>query len=291
METNEEKEVKPAPRIERKIPPKVTLTFIQNEFVEELVRDNRPNLWNWRKYLRGIAVGVGYSPQAVDKLRINPNIWIAANCLINDQPIKIKVLDELTRKGRRLDADRNREPGEPLNSYRQEKFCQEIIADPLMNARKASIRAGYSEVTDYGYKLMAVPKIKERIAELKKERIERLKADQDEVIANLVRLSRINMADYVNRFDGQSIQFEDSNVISRDEMYGIKKIKHSVRGVGRNQSESLSITLEDKFKANALLAKHLGLLDNEVSFDPTEFAVQLRQLSKTASGKVPGGEL
>lgn len=269
----------------------VRLTRMQIDYVEELARDNKPNLWNWRKYIKGIAVGVGYSPQGIDKLRDNDLVWFAARCLVNGLPVNIEEIPIEQQIGGQPDADRTREEGQPLSSLRQEKFCQEIIADPVMNARKAGKRAGYGNNGDYGWKLLQMPKIKQRIRELNKERMERLQANQDEVIQNLVRLSRVNMADYISRFDGQSIQFEDSNEITRDEMYGIKRVKQQIRGVGRNAIETFSLTLEDKFRANALLAKHLGLLDETVSFDPSEFAVQLRQLSKEAASKIPGGEV
>lgn len=270
-------------------PPKVRLTKVQNDFVQELVRDDKPNLWNWRKYLKGIATGVGYSPQAVDKLRLNDSIWLAARSLVNGIPIEIEVIPLENQSGNTPDVDNRRKPGEPLSSYRQEKFCQEIISDPQMRIAKAAKRAGYGEKGTYGWQLNTLPKIKKRIAELQKERMERLVAKQDEVIQHLVLLSRTNMADFVTRFDGTSIQFEDSQELSRDEMYGIKKIKQTIRGVGRNSTETFSITLEDKQRSLALLAQHLGLLDRGVDFDPLEFAVQLRQLTNEIQDKVPGG--
>lgn len=278
-------------RVGPKTPWKVSLTILQNDFVTELVRDNKPNLWNWRKYLKQIAVGVGYSPQALDKLQKNTKLWRAARSLINNIPIEIEVLPDENRPGTVTDPDKFRKPGEPLQSFRQERFCQELIADPQWRIAKAAKRAGYGADGSYGSKLYSMPKIKARIDELRADRVERLKARQDEVIQNLVLISQINMADYVTRFDGNSIQFEDSQTLSRDEMYGIKKIKQTVRGVGSNSIETFSITLEDKMRANALLAQHLGLLEKEVSFDPREFATQLRQMTKDIAERVPGGEI
>jgi phage terminase small subunit len=278
-------------RVKPKEVPKVRLSEKQNEFVTELVRDNKPNLWNWRKYLKGIATGIGYSPMAVDKLRVTDKIWVAARSLINNIPVEIIVTPREEQSGVPADPDFDRKPGEPLKSARQERFCQELIADPSMRINKAAKRAGYRNNGEYGWQLNSLPKIQQRIQELKEERVERLVARQDEVLQNLVLLSRTNMADFVTRFDGTSIVFEDSQELTRDEMYGIKKIKQTIRGAGSNTTETFSITLEDKQRANALLAQHLGLLDREVTFDPTEFAVQLRQLSKEAAKTMPGGEI
>jgi len=284
-------EEKTPTRVKPSTVPSVQLTVLQNDFVTELVRDNKPNLWNWRKYLKGIAVGVGYSPMAIDKLKEKDKVWFAARSLVNNLPVDIEVLPDENRPGSITDPDKDRKPGQPLISLRQERYCQELIADPAMNKRKAAKRAGYSGEGEWGWKLWQMPKIQTRVEELQAERKASLKADQEEVIGSLVRLARINMADYVDRFDGQSIQFEDSNELSRDQMYGIKRIKQTIRGVGQNAIETFSITLEDKQRALALLAQHLGLLDKEVSFDPREFATQIRQLSKDISTKVPGGEL
>lgn len=272
--------------------PMVLLTKMQYNFITELVLDGKPELWNWRKYINSFAVGVGYSPQAVDSIRNSSNVWFTARCMLNKRPIIVYIENELTKMGNRRDPDIDRKPGQELYSFKMERFCQEIVADPVMSARKAAKRAGYGNMGEYGYKLLMYKKVRDRIDELIDERKERLKANQDEVIANLVRLSRINMADFVSRFDGNSVVFNDSNTISRDDMYGIKRIKQTVRGLGQNTVETFSIQLEDKFKPNELLAKHLGLVDNNnYNLDPVEFAVQLRQLSRDIANKVPGGVL
>lgn len=273
----------------------VTLTPMQNDFVRAVVEDNKPQNWKWRKYMKDIAVSVGYSPQAVDKLMKNDSVMQACTYLLNNRPINISVINPIGAVGstgrEASDPDILRKPGEPLNSDRQEMFCQEIVADPYQNSRKAALRAGYGQRGEYGFKLLQMPKIRTRIDEIKQDRMERLKADQDDVLRKLVILSNVNLADYIRRFDGNSIQWEDSQNLSRDILYGLKSIKQTIKGVGINQTETLELKVNDQHKSLTLLSKHLGLLDNMTAMDPLEFATQLRELSQEIKTKVPGGEL
>lgn len=270
--------------------PTVVLSKNQKAFVDALVLDNKPNLWDWRKYLKGIAVGVGYSPAGVDNLRREPKIWLAARSLVNNIPIIVEVNKDPNSQ-KPFDPDLKRKPGEPLKSQRQEMFCWEYVADMNRNIRKAAKRAGYDQQGKYGWVLIQRPKIRDRIKEIEKERMERLKVNADDTLKRLVLLSAVNIADFIDRFDGQSIQFEDSNELSRDTLYGVKEIKHRTRGVGRNQEETFTLKLENRVQPLSLLAKHLGLLDQNITVDPLEFATELRQLANKAAGKVPGGEL
>ena len=271
------------------ITPTVRLTPMQNAFVESLVEDNQPNKWRQRKYLKSIAVGVGYSPQAVDKLITErPDVWTAANYLINERPITIFVDQNATGRAVTGDPDENRQPGEELASPRQELFCKELVSDPNFNKKKASIRAGYQNA-DYGTTLYRIPKIQKRIDELREERNKRLKSDADDVLQKLMLISNTNIIDFVRRWDGNAVEFEDSNMIPRDILYGVSQIKQTITGVGRNQTENFTLKLRDNIKALALLAKHHGLLDQMSSIDPEEFAKAAREAAADLGTKVPGG--
>jgi phage terminase small subunit len=274
--------------------PRIRLTPMQNAFVQGLVDDNTPYRWRSRRYLQSIAVNVGYSPQSVDKLiNSEPQIWTAANYLLNDRPIDIFV--DPNPGGRAVvgskDLDEFRAPGEELASYRQEMFCQELVSDPQFNKRKAAQRAGYLNNGEYAFELYQNPKIKARIKELQAERKERLKSDADDVLMKLKLLSDANIIDFVKRWDNNSVVFEDSQTISRDVLYGVLSIKQTTRGVGRNQQEQFSIKLNDKHKSLALLAKHHGLLDDVSTMDPEEFAQDVRRAASLLGPKVPGGEI
>lgn len=65
---------------------------------------------------------------------------------------------------------------------KQEMFCKEYIID--LNATQAAIRSGYSKdtATEIGCENLTKPNIQERIAELSKDREERLEITADEVL-------------------------------------------------------------------------------------------------------------
>lgn len=75
----------------------------------------------------------------------------------------------------------------------KERFAEEYLVD--LNATQSAIRAGYSPKTAAvkGSQLLADPKVAEKIRELKKERSDRVKIDQDDVLQMWVNIAT---ADY-----------------------------------------------------------------------------------------------
>ncbi|WP_171882413.1 terminase small subunit [Klebsiella quasipneumoniae] len=71
---------------------------------------------------------------------------------------------------------------------KQELFAREYLKD--LNATQAAIRAGYSEKTakETGYENLTKPHIQELIAELNKERMDRVQIDADYVLRQAVKL-------------------------------------------------------------------------------------------------------
>lgn len=71
---------------------------------------------------------------------------------------------------------------------KQELFAREFIKD--LNATQAAIRAGYSEKSsrNQGARMMANDDILQRIAELNRERLERVQVDADYVLRQAVKL-------------------------------------------------------------------------------------------------------
>jgi phage terminase small subunit len=71
---------------------------------------------------------------------------------------------------------------------KQELFAREYLKD--LNATQAAIRAGYSEKTakETGYENLTKPHIQELIAELNKDRMERVQIDADYVLRQAVKL-------------------------------------------------------------------------------------------------------
>jgi phage terminase small subunit len=78
---------------------------------------------------------------------------------------------------------------QPKLSKRQEEFCQQFLVD--MNATKSAVRSGYTETTAKANcgRMLADPKVKARIDELKAERIKRVQIEADDVIERLVRIA------------------------------------------------------------------------------------------------------
>lgn len=72
---------------------------------------------------------------------------------------------------------------------KQEMFCKEYIID--LNATQAAIRAGYSQDTakEIGCQNLTKLNIQERIAELQKDRLERVQIDADYVINGVKELT------------------------------------------------------------------------------------------------------
>src|SRR4051812_34314880 len=70
-------------------------------------------------------------------------------------------------------------------SQKEELFCREFLLD--LNASAAARRAGYAEryVNRIAYRLMSKVDIQERIAELKRERAERVQVEADDVLREL----------------------------------------------------------------------------------------------------------
>jgi phage terminase small subunit len=74
-------------------------------------------------------------------------------------------------------------------SSKQEEFCQQFLVD--LNATKSAVRSGYTETTAKANcgRMLADPKVKARIDELKAERIKRVQIEADDVIERLVRIA------------------------------------------------------------------------------------------------------
>lgn len=96
---------------------------------------------------------------------------------------------------------------------KQERFCQEYLLD--LNAKRAAVRAGYSEKTAYsiGHENLKKPEVSSRISELKKKRTERTEITVDYVLSGLkevaercLQKSPVMKWDYVSK---QMVQVQD----------------------------------------------------------------------------------
>ena len=152
----------------------------------------------------------------------------------------------------------------------QERFCQEIAADPFRNIRVAAERAQYPN-PEYGYRLITFDSVIARIKQIQEERKIKYMPTINNVLQGLFIEANSNMADYVKDFDGDDVNFRSSDDIPRDQMGCIKEIKRTVKGTGKDIQMSMALKLKDSHKAKSLLFKYFGLGVEGTNADPKEF--------------------
>ena len=162
-------------------------------------------------------------------------------------------------------------PRDPdIPTHRERLFVGFLFADLKMNATKAACNAGFSEKTaaQMAYKLMNRPRVKKLIEEEMAARAERCKINADEVLAELGKIARANMADYITiQPDGTA--FIDLSVLTREQAAAIQEITvdEYVEGKGEDACDvkRVKIKLHPKEPALVDLAKHLGLFPKDGS--------------------------
>lgn len=129
---------------------------------------------------------------------------------------------------------------------KQEIFCLEYCID--WDAKRAAIKAGYSEKTAYaiGWENLNKPDIKTRISEIKAD-IE--KHCGVSAARNILELKKIAYADIGNLKNGW-ISLKEWEDITDEQKAGISEIKITEHGV--------QIKLHDKMRAMEILNKMLG---------------------------------
>lgn len=143
---------------------------------------------------------------------------------------------------------------------KQRLFVQEYLID--LNAKQASIRAGYSPANAefQGHQLINNPKVKYAIELAMYEREQRTKVTQDRVIQELAKIAFINPTDVVNSYDASL-----HNGATREDTAAISSIRvrriPSKNGMGIERE----IKLHDKIRALDLLGKHLGLFNDKLN--------------------------
>lgn len=171
-----------------------------------------------------------------------------------------------------------------------ERFCQEIVADPAADFRRAAARANIKVNT--AKELIRRKDIKNRIAEIEEVRKKRFELRADKVLEKLLMLSMSNLQDFIERTDDDgNIVFKDFSTLSPDEAYPIRSITRTRNGAGKYTTTSYKIKLEDRGKNLALLMKHLGLLEGGVNDNPEETGEAIRKWAAGMMDFVPGGEL
>ena len=143
---------------------------------------------------------------------------------------------------------------------KQRLFVQEYLID--LNAKQASIRAGYSPANAefQGHQLINNPKVKYAIELAMYEREQRTKVTQDRVIEELAKIAFINPTDVVNSYDASL-----HNGASREDTAAISSIRVKKFPSREGFGVEREIKLHDKIRALELLGKHLGLFNDKLN--------------------------
>lgn len=176
----------------------------------------------------------------------------------------------------------------PLTPKR-ELFCQEYVKD--MNGTQAAIRAGYSPHTanEQAARLLAISSVKSRVQELTKEKVGRIKIEQDDVLRELLAILKSTHKDYKQDADGNLTTVENpSNPDADRAVAGVRRrIKRHIDPFGEKeeivQVEEVEYRLWDKNSAIQKAMKHLGLLEDKLSVkieDPAGALAEVLGLKK-----------
>ena len=149
---------------------------------------------------------------------------------------------------------------------RKHRFVKEYIID--LNGTKAAIRAGYSQKTacEQASRLLTDVRVKQAIdAELSKH-FKELAMSAEEVIAELSKLARANMEDYVVHENGDISP--DLSKCTRDQMAAVQEFTvDTTGGTGdgvRKMILRTKIKLADKHRPAETLARYHKLLIDRV---------------------------
>ncbi len=166
-----------------------------------------------------------------------------------------------------------------LTNRKREMFCQEWLID--LNATQAAIRAGYSKNTsnEQGARLLSVPEVQVRIAELTEDRANRLQITQDKILEELKVIAFSKITDYLKIEDIDVVvgyeqndegkpdknkpktrQLRKVTILTTDEMPQDK-----IRAIAqiKETRDGIVLKLHDKSKALEDLMKHLGMFTDK----------------------------
>ena len=147
--------------------------------------------------------------------------------------------------------------------HRESRFVAAYVL--TLNASKAAIAAGYSphKANVTGAQLLARPSVARAIEEAHEAQLHRLHLSSDEVLMELLRLARSNIADAFDA-NGDLLPIKQmpenlQRAIGSAEIV----IKNAAAGDGHTD-RVMKLRLWDKVKSLETLAKHLGLLTERI---------------------------
>lgn len=155
---------------------------------------------------------------------------------------------------------------------KRQRFVNEYLKD--LNGAKAAIRAGYSERTarSIACELLQLPEVKTAVNKAIAKRNKRLEINQDKIVRELAKVGLADIKDYLSyRTEKTQVDVDDDGkpvigyepiieLIPSDDVDGavIQEVSLSQKGV-------FTFKLQDKLKALELLARHLGMLNDNIN--------------------------
>lgn len=186
----------------------------------------------------------------------------------------------------------NEYTGGPLANQRHERFAQEVARGKPAGAayRAAGYTADDKSAETNGPRLLRTAQIKARVAELHAEVAKAIIMDRTEVLQQLSHLGRANMRDYFTPGpDGEP--FLDFSNLTREQAACLQEITVEEFKDGRSDKREVrrvKFKLADKRAALELLAKHHGLLTEQVehkhTHEHTILGVLLSEIDQESRG-------
>jgi phage terminase small subunit len=142
----------------------------------------------------------------------------------------------------------------------QKRFADEYLID--LNATAAALRAGYSPNTAavIGYQVLHKPLVAAYVAQRQAELSRRTGISQERVINELARIALSDMKNFAE-WGPDGVTLKDSEGLDPADSVCVAEVSQSTSKDGG----SIKFKLHDKRAALVDLAKHLGLLPNDVN--------------------------
>lgn len=137
-------------------------------------------------------------------------------------------------------------------SEQQRLFCLYFLK--CFNATKAYQKAygvSYESAAANAYRVMALPKVKKEIENLKRYRLNQAMLQEEDIVQRYIDIAFANITDYAS-FNGEGVKLKDSGEVDGSLIAEVKQ--------GR---EGVSIKLLDQMKALDWLASHMNLATEE----------------------------
>lgn len=142
-----------------------------------------------------------------------------------------------------------------LKHTKHELFCVEYLKD--LNAAQAAIRSGYSSscAKQTGFRILNLPEVRERIEELKLQRIHEAGIDADYVLNRLLAIDRLNVEELLDD-NGDLKPVKDW---SDDWKTSIQALDIQVTNTGGVRTVTKKVRIPGKLKNLEMLGKHIDV--------------------------------